>query len=204
MNPLRLAAIVEGHGEVEAVPILIRRIAGEAYPDATVEVTPVLRVPASLLRKQGQLERRIEYAARKLGGRGAIFVLMDCDWEGCCPAEEGPGLLMRAANTRPDMPLSVVLARREYEAWFIAAAQSLRGVRRLAADLVAAKNAEDIRNAKEWLSRHMPRGAPYAETTDQPALTALFDIAAARKVDSFDKCYREIVALLETLRKGEH
>ena len=54
MNPLRLAAIVEGHGEVEAVPILIRRIAGEAYPDATVEVTPVLRVvePSFFLKKE--------------------------------------------------------------------------------------------------------------------------------------------------------
>ena len=32
MAPLRIACIVEGHGEVEAVPILIRRIAATIDP----------------------------------------------------------------------------------------------------------------------------------------------------------------------------
>lgn len=40
------------------------------------------------------------------------------------------------------------------------------------------------------------------ETRDQPALTALFDIEQARQVDSFDKCYRDIVRLLSELRDG--
>ncbi|MBN1103381.1 MAG: DUF4276 family protein [Deltaproteobacteria bacterium] len=200
MIRFRIAAIVEGHGEVEAVPILIRRIAADRHPDASVDVNPVLRVPASLLRKEGDLERRIEYASRKLGGRGAILVLLDCDWEDCCPAEEAPRLLLRARNARGDLPVAVVLAKREYEAWFIASAESLRGKRRLPPDLLPAVDAEAVRGAKEWLSQHMPRQAPYAETTDQPAMTALFDMAAARgAADSFDKCYREIAAILDAL-----
>ena len=44
-------------------------------------------------------------------------------------------------------------------------------------------------------------GRKYAETTDQPALTQLFDMNAARAADSFDKCYREIRNMLEILRK---
>ena len=37
--------------------------------------------------------------------------------------------------------------------------------------------------------------------SDQPALAALFDIEQARRADSFDKCYRDIVRLLDELRK---
>ena len=65
MTTLRLAAIVEGHGEVEAVPLLIRRIAAELDSVLVPQVDPVLRVPASRLRKEGELERNVEFAARK-------------------------------------------------------------------------------------------------------------------------------------------
>lgn len=199
MNPLQMAAIVEGHGEVEAVPVLIRRIAGEVAPGAVVNVRPVMRVPASRLVRQGELERQVELAARKLGGKGAVFILIDCDTDEGCPAREGPELLERARRAHREIPVAVVLAKKEYEAWFIAAAESLRGKRGLADDLVGAEDPEEIRGAKEWLSRYMPPNNPYAETTDQPALTALFDMQVARRSDSFDKCYREIAALIQKL-----
>ncbi|MEI7672545.1 MAG: hypothetical protein WCK00_10580 [Deltaproteobacteria bacterium] len=50
MKPLRLAAIVEGHGEVEAVPVLIRRIAAELDPSLFLQVEPILRTASSQLR----------------------------------------------------------------------------------------------------------------------------------------------------------
>ncbi len=93
----------------------------------------------------------------------------------------------------------MVLAKKEYEAWFIAAAESLRGQCGLPEDLAGVPNPEDIRGAKEWLSRCMPRNRRYAETTDQATLTRVFDMQAARRADSFDKCYREIVRLLTVL-----
>ncbi len=94
------------------------------------------------------------------------------------------------------MPLAVVLARSEFESWFIAAAESLRGRCGLPDDLEAPRDPEAIRGAKEWLGRHMRRR--YVETLDQPALTALFDLDAARRADSFDKCRREIERLLKS------
>ena len=100
------------------------------------------------------------------------------------------------------MEISVVLAKQEYEAWFIAAAESLRGQCGLPQDLVGDSDPESIRGAKEWLSRHMPRNRRYGETTDQATLTSVFDMQAARRADSFDKCYREIVRLLTVLRAG--
>lgn len=95
---MKVACIVEGHGEQEAVPLLVRRIAQEVhiYPD----VLRPMRVPASQLRKAGELERALEFAARKCGDGGAILIMLDADDD--CPAELGPALLVRSLNSRPD------------------------------------------------------------------------------------------------------
>jgi len=195
---VRLASIVEGDGECEAIPVLVRRIALALDPGLIPLVQPVLRVPGSRLIKQGELERTVELAARKLGGQGGILIVLDCD-DGC-PAEDAPAFLNRAIAARRDLAISVVLAKREYEAWFLAAAESLRGQRGLPADLTAPADPEAIRGAKEWLAERMPPSRGYSETSDQPALTAIFDMAAARRADSFDKCYREITRLLTLMR----
>ncbi len=198
---VRMASIVEGDGECSAVPVLVRRIARTLDPGLVPTVQPVIRVPGSRLVKAGELERTVELAARKLGGQGGILILLDCD-DGC-PAMEGPALLERARNARADLSISVVLAKREYEAWFLAAAESLRGRRGLPDDLLSPPDPEAVRGAKEWLSERMPRNFGYAETTDQPAMTEIFDLDAARRADSFDKCYREIVRMLNKLRAEE-
>ncbi len=203
MTEMKIAAIVEGHGECEAVPILIRRIAQTIDPGFVPKVLSPLRVPASGLLKEGEMERSVELAARKLQGRGGILVIVDCDWEDGCPAEDGPVLLKRAVATRGDLPMAVILAKREFEAWFLAAAKSLRNKFGLPGDLESPTDPEGIRGAKEWLSDRMSPGRSYAETTDQPALTAIFDMEMARHADSFDKCYREIKNMLEKLRQFE-
>ncbi len=200
MNRIRIAAIVEGHGEVEAVPVLIRRIAAEIDPSLAPDIGPVIRVPANRLRKPGELERTVEFIARRLGGEGGVLILIDCDWKNGCPRWDSPDLLHRARSARSDLPISLVLAYKEYEAWFIAASDSLKGKHRLSEDLEIVEDPEGIRGAKEWLSSRMPHNRPYAETIDQPALSELFDLKAARRARSFDKCYREIVKLLTNLR----
>jgi hypothetical protein len=90
----------------------------------------------------------------------------------------------------------VVLACQEFETWFIAAARSLRGKRGLPEDLEIPDLPEGIRGAKEWLRNRMPKHRPYAETVDQPALAAEFDLQEARRAPSFDKCFRSIEWLL--------
>jgi hypothetical protein len=149
------------------------------------------------------MERSLDFAARKLEGRGGIVIIVDCDWENCCPAEEGPLLLKRALATRGDVPIAVVLAKREFEAWFLAATESLRGKFGLPGNLESPAYPESIRGAKEWLTDKMPPGRAYAETTDQPAFAAVFDMNTARRADSFDKCYRDIKNMLEQLRQSE-
>jgi hypothetical protein len=196
MRQPRIAIIVGGHGECEAVPILIRRIASEIDESLSPVVLHPFRVHEDRLRKEAELERYIELAARKLDGNGGVLVLIDCDWSGSCPKVDAPPLLRRARACRPDMKVSVVLANREFEAWFIAASRSISGKRGLRDNLDVIDNPESVRGAKEWLRDRMPPGRPYTETEDQPALTQEFDMKEALRALSFDKCYREIRWLL--------
>ena len=196
---VKIGCIVEGHGEVEAVPILIRRVAESLYPELLVDTLRPIRVSRSKVIQEGELERAVEFAARKIGGQGAIFILLDSDDD--CPARLGPKLLCRALQVRGDLPIAVILAKHEFEAWFLAAAESLRGQRGLKNNLQPPNNPEGIRGAKGWLRQRLESGETYRETLDQPALTASFDLDQARHADSFDKCYRDIVRLLDELQK---
>src|SRR5437667_10491663 len=117
MPSLPIACVVEGHGEVQAVPILIRRVGAVIDPTLSIDGKSPLRVPRSTLIRDRELERAVELAARKTGGRGAVFILVDRDDD--CPAELGPHLLERARKTRSDLPIGVVLAKREFETWFL-------------------------------------------------------------------------------------
>lgn len=193
-----IASIVEGHGEFNAVPMLIRRI-GQSLPHPIYPETPnPIRVPRDRLLKEAELERAIELAANRVDSYGGVLVLLDADDD--CPARRGPELLARARTARTDVPIAVVLAKREFEGWFLASAASLRAKRGLPADLAPPVDPESVRGAKEWLSKHLPHGQRYVETSDQVALTALFDLDLARTADSFDKCYREVVRLLHAGR----
>lgn len=189
---MRIGLIVEGHGEVHAVPVLVRRIAAWLGYSGELEILPPLRIHRQKLPKEGELERAVEIMARKVGDGGKLLVLLDSD-EGC-PATLGPALLTRARAQRTDRDAAVVLAKREYEAWFAAAAASLRGQRSLAADVTPPPDAEALPSPKGWLSKRMSNG--YSETVDQPALTAVFDLGAARTTASFDKLVRDLARLL--------
>ncbi|MDE0017150.1 MAG: DUF4276 family protein [Candidatus Poribacteria bacterium] len=195
---VKIGCIVEGHSEVEAVPILIRRVAARHYPELMTVIPTPIRIPRNKVFKVGELERAVGLAVRNIKGQGAIFIILDCDND--CPAQLGPSLLHRISQIFRNMPIAVVLAKQEFEAWFLAAAESLRGKRGLRTDINSPSDPEAIRGAKEWLSHQMEGSRTYSETQDQPALTALFDIEQARQTDSFDKCYRDIVRLLGELR----
>ena len=159
-----------------------------------VEVRPPIRVKRHRIIKAGELERTIEFAARLAGTGGRILVLLDADDD--CPAELGPSLLERARHARSDRSIRVVLAKAEFEAWFLASALSLAGHRGLPLDLEAPADAESVRDAKGWLSRSMLAGHSYRAVLDQPALAVVMDLALARQAPSFDKFWRDVEALL--------
>ncbi len=197
---VQICCIVEGYGEVEAVPILIRRIAESLYPGVHVVTPRPIRVSRHKVVKAGELEQVVKLATLNIGGQGAIFILLDGDDD--CPAHLGPELRLRALQVRENLPITVVLAKHEFESWFLAAAESIRGRRGLKSDLEPPNNPEAIHGAKEWLSARMKGDRMYSPRLDQPGLTAHFNIEQARRADSFDKCYRDIVCLLDELCKS--
>jgi hypothetical protein len=196
VKPCVISCIVEGHGESQAVPILVRRIAEQVDSALDVRVPKPIRVPKDKLLKDRELERYIELAAGSVDDKGGVFILVDADDD--CPGKKGPELLHRAQDARSDLVVGVVMAKREFEAWFIAGAASLRGRRGFPADLEAPCEPEEIRGAKEWLRKRMEGGHTYSETVDQPALTATLDLSRLRELSaSFDKCWREVARLLQ-------
>jgi hypothetical protein len=81
--PPHIIPIVEGHGEVQAVPVLLRRMA-EALGVYNATVAKPIRCPRQKLVKGGELERVIELAARKVAGAGQIIILVDSESD--CPS----------------------------------------------------------------------------------------------------------------------
>lgn len=189
-----IGCIVEGEGDALALPLLIRRVAAELHPPVHVDVFVGKRAPRSALVHAGGIEAAVEQTARAGNAWTGLLILLDADDD--CPAELGPALLRRACSARSDRAIGLVLANREYEAWFLAAMASLSGRHGLPPDCQSPTDPEGIRGAKEWLSARLPRGRRYRETVDQPAFTAIFDLRQARSADSFDKCYREIARLI--------
>ena len=174
---IAVAAIVEGAGEVVALPILLRRINAWRTPDVHLQALPPIRVHRDrFLNRQDEFRRHLLLAAAKCGEQGWILVLLDADDD--CPAELGKQILERATAYVPHRRVSVVLANREYEAWFIAAAESLHGQRGFALKSGDTIDAEGPRNAKGWITAHMCGGS-YGETTDQPAFSARMDLQQA-------------------------
>jgi len=188
--PFRIVPIVEGHGEVPALPILLRRLLAEFNPAVAIELARPIRRPRGTLLKEGGLEEAVRLGAIEMGDTGAILLLLDS--EGDCPAELAPSFLARARNARPDKQISLVLAHQEFEAWFLAAASGLKGRRGLREEIEDHTSPESVRGCKEWLEAWMPPMMKYSETVDQPAFSIVFDLRLARKAPSFDKFYREV------------
>jgi hypothetical protein len=188
---VHIGFVVEGHGEVEAIQSLIRRICGEFFGMYALQTTLPVRVPKSKLVRPGELERAIRLA--RMRTRGPVLVILDADDD--CPAILGPILKSRIIPIIPPQSLSVVIVQYEFETWFIAAAESLGGKRGLRHGLIGPPNPESIRGAKEWLSRNMI-GRKYSPTVDQAALVAGMDLSAARSCRSFDRLCSEIGRLI--------
>lgn len=172
-----IVPIVEGHGEEAALPVLLRRIAQWKTPDVYVDVRHPIRVHKDrFLNKPEEFRRYLSLAAVKGGDEGRLLILVDADDD--CPAARGAEILAKAQAHIAGRLISVVMAKREYEAWFIASAQSLHGVRGFCFDPRKAVDAETPRDAKGWLASQM-EGRCYGEVLDQPALSARMDLQQA-------------------------
>ncbi len=189
-----LVPIIEGHGELSAIPNLIRRWTIECQRQYTEVSRPVRAPGRGGLVAVGGIERLV-LLARKKPGCSRILAVVDA--HEALPCVEGPQLLARAEECAGTVPVAVVEAKCEYEAWIIASAETVRGVRGLPENLECPGDPDGIDDARGWLSGQMPAGRVYRPTLDQAALTEHINFALARsRSPSFDKLIRSLEALV--------
>lgn len=197
---IKVVSIVEGDGEVVALPVLLRRLEQWLTPGRYVHIERPIRVRREqFLNREEVFVKQLRLAAALCGPTGLILVLLDADDD--CPVDLSAGIRARAAQVVPGHTVSVVLANREYEGWFIAAARSLDGCRGFACPgYIPAPEA--IRGAKQWISKHVPNGA-YHEVIDQPALSARLDLEQAHAHSrSFRKLCSDWQSNIDSLSQG--
>lgn len=193
MSRIAIAPIVEGHGEQQsAIGTLLRRVWMEVVGGEYVHVLQPIRIPRQKFTRPNELGRAVQLASMKLRQalepKKLVFVLFDADED--LPCVLGPRITAQLMRDRPDLDIALVIANVEWETWFVAAAESLTAYLTFdAANLP--EHPEIARSGKGAVLRWMHNR--YAETIDQPRMTAVMDLnLARRRSPSFDKLCREL------------
>ncbi len=192
----QISFIVEGEGEVHAVPPLVRRML-EDCGEFEVQILRPIRVHRDQFLNNGpQRSRYLRLAQAAVAGtQGVVIVLVDADDD--CVAQLVSRLLPQIHEVIPSVPYGLVVANREFEAWFIAGVGSLAGQSGFHGDVSQPPDAESIRDAKGWLKRELIASGVYKEVIDQAQLAARVDWRLARQSSpSLDKFCRELGTLL--------
>ena len=187
--------IVEGHGDVAAVPVLLRRLVDAAKAWNQVRIGEPIRCKRSQLVNEAQLRKRVRLA-RLREDCDAVIVIFDSDDD--CPVELAAQVRRWAVAEAGPAYCDVVLAKREYEAWFLATAESLSRHHSVRSDAQSHPDPESPRGAKGRLEAMMH--ISYSERTHQPAFSAVFCMAAAyARCRSFRKLTSSFGRLMERL-----
>ena len=174
--------VVEGEGEVASVPILLRRLATEMQVHF-VEIAKPIRRSRCKITNANDMTTVVGYAKR-LNNCGAVFYLFDAD--DTCPKQDAIRLQNLAAGLAYPLLSPLVLANKEYEAWFLADLPSYNA------------DPDHKRGAKEELENQL--GIHYNEIVDQPKYTNKMDLKKVYiRSRSFQKLVKEYFNMLKSL-----
>lgn len=189
----KILPFIEGHSERDAIPVLLRRFIRmiEAYD---VQVDKPWRVKRDqIVNKVGVLENKLREALIARNNVGGILLILDADDD--CPKEIGPDLLIRCKEST-QLPISVILAKKKLECWFLGAKESLRGVRGIKQEAVTPENPESLGIGR--LKNNMESGFYYNKVIDAPAFAEKLNIdEAAKNCPSYARFVRETERLIE-------
>lgn len=173
----RILPIVEGDGDVQAVPVLVRRIL-QAHNRFDVEVLPPHK-RGELPKVKADFQRIFKVAAKEQAG---ILCVLDFDCAQCVDAlKDEYELQQQAQQMNPLIAFAVCLIVKEFESLFLWDEASTRKVLpQLLKHTVFPANPEDIRPAKEWLSKSQPSGFAYKPTAHQAKLAAAINLDLLR------------------------
>jgi len=186
--------MVEGHGEIEAIPLLLRRHLS-AVGRHSIQVERPFRIKRHAIVRPGEFERALSTAITLRGGSRAVSVIVILDADDDCPVTLAAGLRQRATTVVPGS-VKVVAATRESEAWILADIEHISHTIGWPLRSSAPSDPEDVRGAKEWLRSNLAGPTPYKPTEHQAKLFAHMRLDAARaRARSLDKLLRDITDL---------
>lgn len=185
---MKIGLVVEGDGEVGALPILVRRHLHETREIYDLGVArPKNSKGRGNLDAPGGVERYSQYAALSEDVCG-VLVLCDADNEMVC--EYGPEMQNRADSAVPNKPVMVTLAVSEFENWIVASSETVEGV--------AAPDVADFESiSAEPIIRSWRHPRSYVKPLHQPGYAQKldFDLVAGRCA-SFARLLRSLDELI--------
>ena len=191
---MHLLPIVEGDGDLEAVPELVRRV----LTDHGRHDVKVCRA-----HKRGELPKVLsrfdDYLRAALLEEAPILWVMDYDCEECNDhLQHTQGLRQRVAESDSSQRVEFVFMVQEFETLFLADHETSRRVfPDISVDLKFPVNPELVRNAKGALSKARPKGFAYKPTQHQKKLTAQLDLGRLRdRSDSFRRFEAALLRLI--------
>jgi hypothetical protein len=191
---MKIKPIVEGFGDVLAVPELLRRIQFEyGLGGHEVQIARPIKWNRSHFNSEAQVRTAVRLAVAETDCVGVLIVF---DSDDDCPKTYASRIAKWSIEEARTIPCEIVMADREFEAWFLAAMESLRGRNGISPDAVSEDNPERIRGAKERLESKMIWNVSYSETSDQVALTSRLNL---RTVHDRCRSFRKLVKAFRQL-----
>lgn len=173
----RILPVVEGDGDLAAVPELVRRV----LQDRGQHDVQICRA-----HKRGELPKVLgrfdDYFQTAALEKAPILWVLDYDCATCDdPARDLKLLKRRAKAIAPDAAVEFVFMVKEFETLFLADHET---VRRVFSDIPSGflfpPNPELVRDAKGFLSQARPKGSAYKPTQHQMRLAAQLDLSRLR------------------------
>lgn len=176
----RICSIVEGYGDVKAIPSLIAKTTAAAGKPA-VSPNPIRAGEWAKIRREGELERLLTLAESRKWNQ--ILIITDLDDD--CPVEESASVRDRIETWKDgrDIKISLVFLKCEYEVLFLQAPSCL-------GEYDPAKlpdSPDEVRAAKGAVKAVI--GKRYKETEDQLIFTNRLDLDALRAAS---RCFRKL------------
>lgn len=189
MRPLIVSAVVEGEGEVQALPKLLFELAAHIGIPAIRLAKPPIRQKRDQLLKENhdslykslQLARHNVVSCKHEFESHANLVLLIIDSERECTPAAPLGVALQARIDGLDLDVSskCVVADSMYESWIIAGIDSeTTGIAPGAAEEIPTEDTEACKLGKGWLKTNIDSPS-YRETTDQKILTSAMNLELA-------------------------
>ncbi len=188
-----IGLIVEGAGDQEALPVLLRTYLNTRNCGHVRLARPINTKGRGNLIKAGSLERFVRLAASEPGASG---VLVLCDSDGDVPASLLKSLVERCSGTGVAVRVAVGIAVREFENWIVASSETVANV---TLNLQDWEGSGAVAVIRDWRA---PR--KYVKPLHQAGLTAKIDPQLARErcpaLDHLLREFDELIAHLNVTR----